>query len=285
MEHAKKYIVVAFLVAIIIVLIVAFRTQSNNHTVGDMTHEKDNIPVAQSHRSYEMQITSGDKKIKPAELHRVTYKIKNDKDEILKNFEIVHEKIMHLIIVRKDLQYFQHMHAEYDSATGEFTADITFPTDGPYVLYADFTPAKFEDNPQAMPVTATSVLVVGDVKKYRAAQVVVTANNTVKAKEYEITYKLPPVGQRSVENDLTYALEVKRNGNVISNFEPYLGAMGHSVVINAATLQYIHTHAGSHGNEGVSFTAHIPEPGIYKSFTEFQHEGKVVMVEYAFEMK
>lgn len=46
-------------------------------------------PVVQSHRSYEMEITA---KPNPADIR---LKVKNDKDEVLKKYEIVHEKIMH----------------------------------------------------------------------------------------------------------------------------------------------------------------------------------------------
>jgi len=38
---------------------------------------------------------------------------------------------MHIIVVRKDLANFQHVHPKYDPATGKFTfTDLMFPSDG-----------------------------------------------------------------------------------------------------------------------------------------------------------
>jgi len=77
-----------------------------------------------------------------------------------------------------------------------------------------------------------------------------------------------------------------------------LGALGHSVILKEGMLDFIHTHAveadsttEGHGEHGatiettgagptISFATYFPEVGLYKIFTQFQHEGTVQTVNY-----
>jgi hypothetical protein len=247
-------------------------------------------------RTYEVEIISDVTKLKPNEVSHITYKIKNDKGEMLKNFQIGHEKLMHLIVVREDLEYFQHVHPVFDSDKSEFTADITFITDGPYKLYADFTPAKFADNSKEKPFTAAVEVNVGNIKKYKALSQKISSEK-LEVGEYGVEYELP--SELKAKKELTYSLTIDKNGEPVTNLENYLGALGHSVVINTKSMQYIHTHAGemksedhdsghsdSSNTEGkINFSTTFPEAGIYKVFTEFKHDEKVMMGEYVLEVK
>lgn len=261
----------------------------------------DQGPVAQSHRSYEIEVVSGVANVKPQQSARIIYKIKNDKGEILKNFAIAHEKIMHFILVRHDLQYFQHLHPEYNELTGEFTVDATFPANGLYRLFPDFTPGE-DDNPQKLPVTAFTDIEVGDLSAYSPTPISTGTQNNKLADGYEIIYLFPQPDQLQAQRELTYSLLVEKNGEPVNNLENYLGAKGHSVIIKEKTLDYIHTHAlddkkglepAVHGGEHVAkqkqatvqgnqidFSTTFPNSGIYKIFTQFQHQGKVVTTDY-----
>lgn len=248
-------------------------------------------------RTYKVELLSDTKKLKSGELTHITYKIKNDKDETLKHFEVSHEKVMHLIVVRKDLQYFQHVHPTYDVEKSEFMGDVNFPTDGQYVLYADFTPAKFADNSKLQPFTASIDVAIGNQSKYKpVTQKMSSGKKTIN--DYEVVYEVP--SDLRAKKEVSYGLVISKKGEPVSNLEQYLGAMGHSIVINTKTMQYIHTHAGEmsedHGsghsdhNEetsgpNISFRTTFPEVGIYKIFTEFKHDEKVMMAEYVVEVK
>ena len=50
-----------------------------------------------------------------------------------------HEKLLHLIIVSKDLSYFNHVHPEY-KGKGVFEIENEFPAGGEYRMVADFKP-------------------------------------------------------------------------------------------------------------------------------------------------
>ncbi len=234
--------------------------------------------VVQSHRNYEIEVILDATNIRPNQPTKFSYKIKNDKGEVLKNYETVHEKIMHFIVVRKDLQYFQHLHPDFNQATGEFTVDITFPADGLYRVFPDFTPG--EDNPQKLPVTVFHDISVGDKDRYKAQPVIPDTQLKKTVGEYQITYAFPT--EVMMRNEISYSLTMEKNGKPVTDLENYLGALGHSIILKMRTLDFIHTHAEEINIRGpkIKFSTSFPESGIYKIFTQFAHQGKVFTVDY-----
>lgn len=237
-------------------------------------------PVAQSHRGYTLQVVSGISNLKPGQETEITYKIINDKGEVLKNFETVHEKIMHFILVRKDLQQFQHLHPTFNQATGAFTVAVTFPTDGPYRLFPDFTPAKEAENPMRLPVTLTQDIQVGSLANYKPEPVIADAVAEKNIGDYRISFAKP--NPLVAQSEVSYTLAVKKNGQPVTNLEAYLGALGHSVILKEGTLDFIHGHAEAGKTKGpdITFSTAFSEAGLYRTFTQFQHEGKVQTFEY-----
>lgn len=237
-------------------------------------------PVVQSHRGYELQVVSGISQVKPGQESTFVYKIVNDRGEVLKDFATVHEKIMHFIVVRKDLQEFQHLHPTFNQGTGEFTVAVTFPTDGPYRLFPDFTPGKSADNAMQLVVTLNQDVEVGDMMQYTAMPVQADAIAEKSTGDYRISFATP--NPLLAQSEATYTLTVKKNGQPVTNLENYLGALGHSVILKEGTLDFIHAHAEAGKVKGpdISFFTSFPEAGLYKTFTQFQHEGKVQTVDY-----
>lgn len=298
----NRYIIVAIIAVLFLGAggYLYFNSQKGTSSTsqGHMMEDTSGKPIAQSHRSYEIEVTSQPVSIEPKKPATFRYKIKNDKGEILKNYEIAHEKIMHFITIRKDLANFQHLHPEFNKATGEFTVVVTFPDDGPYRLFPDFTPG--EENPQKLPVTVYHDIDVGNSSKYYAQSVVPDTETRKKYDPYQITFSVPK-GVKA-QQEFTYTLSVEKNGQSVTNLEKYLGALGHSVILRDGTLDFIHTHALEADSQGdaaqghsmnamqkepttgsgpdIKFATTFPEPGVYKIFTQFQHEGKVQTVDY-----
>lgn len=242
---------------------------------------------------YKLQLTSSSDKIKPNQPIKVSYKIVNDKGEVLKDYTVTHEKIMHFIVVRKDLQYFQHLHPEFNQSTGEFSVSVNFPTDGPYRIFPDFTPTP--ENPQKLTVTVNQDLNVGDLSKYVPQSVVADKEITKQVDGYNVNYTFPD--QLKANTELNYTLIVEKPNDVVK-LEPYLGAMGHGVILREGNLDFIHTHAsGMSAMDGmqkmdhemgggvIDFSANFPEPGVYRIFTQFQVKGKVMTSDYAVDVK
>ena len=254
-----------------------------------------NKPADQSHRSYEIDVTE-----KPT-AHQITlngpttikYRIKNDKGDIVTDFAIAHEKIMHFIVVRNDLTQFQHLHPDFNQETGEFSIAVTFPAAGPYRFFADFTPGA--NNPMQLPVTLYNDLTVGDTADFQPQEVTPDTKKEVSVPpDYQVTYTLP--SELRSQTPVTYSLVVEKDNQPVT-LEKYLGALGHSVVLKEGTLAYIHTHAGEqadsmeHGEHGghamppaqenkIDFSTTFPDAGIYRMFTQFQHQGNVLTTAY-----
>jgi hypothetical protein len=166
-------------------------------------------------------------------------------------FQIEQGRRMHLIIVRRDLRHFQHLHPEQD-ASGAWRVPITLPAAGVYQAYADFQTAgtrqtlgfdlfaagRFE--PRVLPAPSTSA---------RADGYNVALGTTHDAGRLNFT--------------------VSRNGAPVADLQPYLGARGHLVMLRAGDLAYEHVHPLA--QDALVFDAGHSAPGTYRLFLQFRH--------------
>ena len=61
-------------------------------------------------------------------------------------------------------------------------------------------------------------------------------------------------------------------GKPVTDLQPYLGAMGHLVVISSDGKDYVHAHPieDAKASGPVAFMAHFPHVGIYKGWGQFR---------------
>jgi hypothetical protein len=73
----------------------------------------------------------------------------------------------------------------------------------------------------------------------------------------------------------------------ITNLQPYLGAMGHLVIISEDGNDFVHAHPveGATTSGPIAFEAHFPRPGIYGGWGQFQRAGVVLTVPFVIEVK
>ncbi len=191
----------------------------------------------------------------------------------VRDLEIVHEKLVHLIVVRDGLDVFSHLHP--DLVEGVFSKTVAFPAAGTYYIYADFKPLS------GQPVTAMAeVRVQGDAMAAPALEVHVPGRIMTEALGADITLE-----QVSGAYKISFSV-LAPDGTPVTDLEPYLGAMGHLVIISADGKEYVHAHPVDGGPAGsVVFEAHFPGPGLYKAWGEFQRAGQVHAVPFALEVK
>lgn len=191
---------------------------------------------------------------------------------------------MHFIIVRKDLQYFQHIHPSFNVASGEFEIPVTFAADGEYRAFADFTPSMSQvgSDGEKLPVTVYEDIKVGNLSNYKPLSV----GSTERIKTYG-DYQVTIMPNSSVivsENNQSFAFEIRKGGQLVTNLETYLGALGHTVVLREGDLQFIHAHATQKVTDPqtgkVNFAITFPETGNYKLFSQFQHQGSVLTTDF-----
>ncbi|MFE9327295.1 hypothetical protein ACIHDR_36590 [Nocardia sp. NPDC052278] len=184
-----------------------------------------------------------------------------------------HDKDLHLIVVRRDMTAFQHVHPVLDQA-GAWSVPLDLTRAGDYRVFADFTP----DGGKNLTLGA-DLRVAGNYD----ARALPAPSTTAQVGEYTVALNgtVTP-GQAS-----KVVLSVSRNGKPVTDLQPYLGAYGHLVALRAADLAYLHVHPeGSPGDgvtpagPGITFYVDAPSTGDYRLFLDFQHEGVVRTAEF-----
>ncbi|WP_433626498.1 hypothetical protein [Nocardia sp. CA-120079] len=184
-----------------------------------------------------------------------------------------HDKDLHLIVVRRDMAAFQHVHPVLDQA-GAWSVPLDLTRAGDYRVFADFTP----DGGKNLTLGA-DLRVAGNYD----AQALPAPSTTAQVGEYTVALNgtVTP-GQAS-----KVVVSVSRNGKPVTDLQPYLGAYGHLVALRAADLAYLHVHPeGSPGDgvtpagPGITFYVDAPSTGDYRLFLDFQHEGVVRTAEF-----
>lgn len=206
-----------------------------------------------------------------------SFSIQDSKGNVVKDFAITHTKLMHIIVVRKDLAYFQHVHPEFNKETGVFMLkDLTFPNDGVYRIFADFVPSNTQT-----PTTISEDTSVGIIENYKPE----ILGSEEKAKIFnDINVSLMTDGNLKSGEESMLMFNLSQNGKPITDLETYLGALGHSVILREENLDFIHAHPVENinmtQNGNVNFMVDFPEAGKYKIFTQFQRNGEVFTTDF-----
>ncbi len=200
-----------------------------------------------------------------------SFRIVDPAGRAVTDFDVEHERQMHLIVVRRDLTVYQHLHPTLD-ASGRWSVPLSLPEAGVYRVYADFSSGgrattlatdlfvagAFTPQPLAAPAA------VDEVEGYRAA---LSANGVTAGTTAELSYDL------------------RRDGRPLEGIEPYLGADGHLVALREGDLAFLHVHPEDSATPGtIRFGAELPSAGRYRLFLQFKHNGAVRTVAHTLEV-
>jgi hypothetical protein len=250
--------------------------------------------------------------------------VDSESGDPVQEFENVHEKLLHLIVVSTDLTWFNHLHPEYQG-NGVFTIEATLPRAGSYKLYADYTPkgktqevAQHEFATDGTQPTPTQIFPVHDTAGAGGWIVRETAarpeGEPEAAGEASYQVALMPMPIKLTPNtDVMLHFQVREaNGKPVNDLEPYLGALGHAVLLSSDTKVYLHTHPMEGGMEGmdhggmdhgkmdhgksghshpttggpdVIFHTNFPSAGFYKVWGQFQHRGKIITAPFVLKVE
>lgn len=178
-------------------------------------------------------------------------------------YEELHEKRMHLIVVSRDLGEFLHLHPELGK-DGVWSVPLKLPRAGTYRAFADFAPYG------VAPMTlGVDLWAGGDF----APEPLPEPGRVARVGDYTVTMMGDLVPGRSSK----VTMFVTRDGEPVTDLEPYLGARGHLVALRAGDLAYLHVHPEEArvGGPGVTFHAEVPSAGTYRLFLDFKHDGRV----------
>ncbi|TLS51254.1 hypothetical protein FE782_16110 [Paenibacillus antri] len=215
---------------------------------------------------------------KAGEETELSIEITNERGERLRDFEVSHEKLLHLIVVDHDLKFFNHVHPELQ-ADGTFLIRTTFPTGGEYKLFADVVPVG------GAGATLTEwVTVEGPEGEHAEIAVDSLLRQEANGKEVELSVSSMKPDE---EVTLTFFVRDAATKKEINDLQPYLGAVGHVVILSADAERYIHVHPLDEASTGpaAAFATSFPQAGIYKIWGQFRHNDEVFTVPYVIDVK
>lgn len=202
----------------------------------------------------------------------LSFRILDEHGDPVTDYEIEHDKELHLIVVRTDGAEFRHVHPERD-AEGVWSIDWSWRKAGTYRVFADFTASGSEPLTLSRTVQVAGALAPVDPQPARLARV---AGLDVRLRGELVA---------GAASELT--VSVTRDGTAVTDLEPYLGAFGHLVALRQGDLGYAHVHpegahphAGDRSGPDVSFAASVPTPGRYLLYFDFQVGGTVHSVPF-----
>nr|WP_249310432.1 hypothetical protein [Bacillus sp. FJAT-49736] len=198
----------------------------------------------------------------------MTLSIKDLKGKTGRDLEVNHEKLLHLIIVDNSLQHFYHLHPK-QLENGEFSIKKALP-DGTYKAFIDIKPKDLAYN-----VEPVSFQVGHEAGTHNHASLVADKSLTKTVDHQTVSLKLNTM-QASKPVTLTFELDR-------SQLEPYLGAVGHVVILDEDGEKYIHVHPKNEVDP--VFETEFAKPGKYKIWTEFKQNGKVRTFPFVVEIK
>jgi putative copper export protein len=229
----------------------------------------------------------------PAEM---TVHIEDGNGKPIKGLAMHHERLLHAVIIGQDLNTFAHIHPEdIGPVTGEmqstatFPLRFTFPKAGGYIIGLDFATAEGLYS-KTVDIKVSGQPRMGDPK--------FDFSTEKHAGPYHITLKRSPDDIKA-GRETTLRYLIKKNRKSVTDLSPYLGAPMHLAVVLADLKQFIHAHGiipgesqthmdhmHMHAEPGEKFGPEIesvvvfPVKGVYKIFSQVQHQGKVILFDF-----
>ena len=195
--------------------------------------------------------------VTPGRQFQLTFRILDECGRTVGDFDVEHTKRLHLVVVRRDMIDFQHVHPT-QVADGSWATPLTLHEAGSYRVFADFSTS-------GRPYVLADDLLADGIVAWQALPVPAGATEA-DGFEIRLTEGTARAGE---ESQLEFA--VTRNGRPVQ-LQNYLGAKGHLVALRQGDLAYLHVHPDT---ESLKFMATFPTAGSYRLFLQFKVDGRV----------
>ena len=206
-----------------------------------------------------LRIVVEDPELRRGERETLRFRIEDDRGETVRDFDVEHERRMHLILARRDLTGFQHLHPE-QAPDGSWSVPVRLAEAGSYRLFADFSHG-------GEPETLAADLRVDGPADLRPLPD--PAPTAVSDGGYDVRLD---AGSARPGEEAGLRFTITRDGEPVRP-EPYLGAGGHLVALRDGDLAFLHVHPLS--DDAAEFAATFPTAGRYRLFLQFRHEGRI----------
>lgn len=199
------------------------------------------------------------------------FRIVDAADQAVRDFDEQHDKAMHLMVVRRDLTQYRHLHPSMGSG-GTWSVPLTFPQSGVYRVFADFAVRGRSFT------LGTDLTVPGPYEPVPLP----TPSEVARTDDYEVALS----AMVPTEGGTSLVFRVSREERPVEDLEPYLGALGHLVVLRDGDLAFLHVHPEAQRGSGpdIAFQATFPSSGRYRLFLQFAHASQVHTVAFTVEV-
>jgi hypothetical protein len=195
-------------------------------------------------------------------------------------FSPLHERLLHLFVVGRDLSYFDHVHPVPASQGFDVAVDLE---PGAYVLIADFAPVggapQLVHRAIVTPGFTGSPFTPVTVRPDMADKIVDGVRIGLQAQTRVLKPSL-----------LRFSVRDAATGAPVDDLEPFLGASGHLLIVNADVTTALHAHPESGDSPTaigpeVAFAPTFGNAGAYKMWVQFQRGGRVITAPFAVEVQ
>ena len=184
-------------------------------------------------------------------------------------FVSLHERLLHLFVISRDLRVFAHEHPVQSGDRFELPIDLA---PGAYMLLADFLPAG------GSPQMVHRALLTPDAKASPFAAPPAGLEPDLADKVVDgVRMQLTVDSRRDrLEAVLRFRFTDAKTGAPIADLQPYLGVSGHLLIVNADLTHAVHAHPeGVTAGPDINFGAEFPVAGLYKVWVQVQRQERV----------
>lgn len=247
-----------------------------------MTMPADDVELApgtaRAAEGYSLELA--DRVVEPGVTRPLRFRIVGSDGESVTEFDLEHERRMHVIVARDDLTGFQHLHPRM-SEDGEWSVPLRLGAPGSYRVFADFSADE-------TPLTLSDSLLATGEPAAKPLPAPATAATSEGGYDVELA-----AGDLEAGGEAELRFTVTRDGEPVA-IEPYLGAGGHLVALREGDLAYLHVHplggasgSGSGGPTGepIAFSVQFPTAAAYRLFLQFKVDGRLETAEFTQEVR
>ena len=235
-------------------------TAEEDHDGG---HDASNAPVGLAMVDGGLRLDVDRRRLSAGRAEPFAFRILNELGRAVRDFDVEHDRRMHLIVARRDLTGFQHLHPKM-APDGTWSVPVELTEPGSYRVFADFKSGG------ASRTLGTDVQVAG---AFEPRDLPHPSSRATTGDGYEVRLA-------EVEDELRFT--VYSDGRRVEDIEPYLGARGHLVALREGDLAFLHVHPESEATEGgdIRFRVEYPSAARYRLFLQFKHDGRVRTVAF-----
>ncbi|WP_101296080.1 hypothetical protein [Halegenticoccus soli] len=198
-----------------------------------------------------------------------SFQVVTSDGSVVTEFDEAHGQRGHLIVVRRDLTRFQHLHPTLD-ADGTWRVEaFTLPNPGIYRAFIDLV---VDSRPMTL---GFDLFASGEI------EVAPRPNTSPRATADGYVVDLH-TDEILAGESAELAFEIRRDGEDVSRLDPYLGALGHLVALREGDLAYLHVHPEETNPDSgrVEFGAQFPTPGRYRLFLQSKPDGTLITTQH-----